>query len=206
MQTSSVSQSPSNYLMLVVEFGTLAKAARNLIELAQNVAKEQFTRDSEIEFWSRSWPGMEDQIITSRPDENVTESVSWNYSELEELLRLFEPSTSQRLLKAIQSLRAKTDEMSEYLDKPVSRDSILAAERIASQLPDTLPEGKIGLDEEGDVFLSFHKDDRSAFLTVEPSKLHLLVKGGGEATRYVDDILYNGFVVPNNVLEELSEI
>ena len=84
--------------------------------------------------------------------------------------------------------------------------SLSAAQRIAPQLPDTLPAGKIGIDEDGDLFFSFDKDDKSVFLTVEPNELHLLIKDGREKSRYFDEVPYDDFKIPTEILDELSEI
>lgn len=203
MPTSSRSYYPPNFLMLVVAFGTAASAVTEFV-LPDG---DELTREHRrAEFWQSTWENLHNKILSYERDENATESLSWDHSEIEDLLKLYSRSTGQRLLKAIEELKARTEELSEFFNTPVSRDSILAAERIAPQLPDTLPEGKIGFDEEGDVFLSFHRDDKSAFLTVEPDKLHLLLKGGGQPSRYFDNVPYHDFKIPKKVIEELSEI
>lgn len=205
MPTSSRSYYPPNYLMLVVAFGAKADAVTKFVP----PDGDELTKKHKAEFWQSTWPTWENlrnKILSYERDENATESLSWDYSEIEELSKLYHRNTSQRLQSALEELRERTEDLSEFFNTPVSRDAILAAERIAPQLPDTLPEGKIGFDEEGDVFLSFHRGDKSAFLTVEPDKLHLLVKGGGQSSRYFDDVPYHDFKIPRKVIEELSEI
>ena len=191
--------------MLVVAFGTGIAALNEFAKTdKKDVAEEVFVKRT-AEFWSRSWEELHKNLFSYEHDENATESLSWSSGEILELWELYSPNTSQRLLRALGELKGNSNEFSEYIGKPISIRSISAAERIASQLPDTLPAGKIGLDEDGDVCLSFHKDDASVFLTVEPDKLHLLIKSGSEQSRYFDEVPYDDFEIPTKILEELSE-
>ena len=208
MRTNTASSDIRNHLMLVVAFGTGIAAVNEFAETdKKDVEAEAYVKRTS-DLWSRSWVDLHKNLFSYEGDENSTESLSWSSEEILEFWNLYRPNTntSQRLLRALGELKGNTNEFSEYIGNPISMRSISAAERIASQLPDTLPAGKIGLDEDGDVFLSFHQDDVSVFLTVEPDKLHLLIKSVGEQSRYFDEVPYNDFEIPTKILEELSEI
>lgn len=207
MRTNTASSDIRNHLMLVVAFGTGFAAVNEFAETdKKDVAAEAYVKRTS-DLWSRSWGDLHKNLFSYEADENATESLSWSSEEILELWNLYRPNTntSQRLLRALGELKGNTNEFSEYIGNPISMRSILAAERIASQLPDTLPAGKIGLDEDGDVCLSFHKDDLSIFLTVEPDKLHLLIKSVNEQSRYFDEVPYDDFEIPTEILVELSE-
>lgn len=218
MRTNTASSEIRNYLMLVVVIGTgndtlnkfvetaaTTHTINKFVETAEDAAGKEFNK-IKADFWSRSGKDLRDTIFSYVCDENATESLSWSPEEISELWEFSNPNTSQRLIRALGELKWNTNELSDYIGKAISTRSISAAERIASQLPDTLPAGKIGLDEDGDVFLSFHKDDVSVFLTVEPDKLHLLIKSGSEKSRYFDEVPYDDFEIPNTIMEELSKI
>ncbi len=208
MKTNTASSDIRNYLVLVVAFGTGINAVNEFAETDTKDVTEEVLVKRTADFWSRSWEELHKNLFSYEHDENSTESLSWSSGEILKFWNLYSPntSTSQSLLRALGELKGNTNEFSEYIGKSISIRSISAAERIASQLPDTLPAGKIGLDEDGDVCLSFHKDDVSVFLTVEPDKLHLLIKKASEQSRYFDEVPYDDFEIPTKILEELSEI
>jgi hypothetical protein len=90
-------------------------------------------------------------------------------------------------------------------DRQVDPASLRAAERIVDLLPPMDVTSKVGLDDEGCVYFHFAAGLTHAYLTVEPRMLHLLVRERGHEARRLDNVSFEGDVLPERVRRVLQQ-
>lgn len=85
------------------------------------------------------------------------------------------------------------------------RKSVAAAEQLVPSLPGTITNASAGVDGDGNVFFKLQKDDKLAYLTVEPAMMHLLVMVPGEKNLYLDDVKFRPGQFPSKILRALTD-
>ena len=99
----------------------------------------------------------------------------------------------ERVLNDLDRKRATWND--QVVAQPIG-DSIYAAMRIVAKLPNRYNDGKVGIDRDGHVFLHLKGHTGEAYLTVEPTQLHLLKVAKDGSNLYVDDAPFNGKKLP----------
>ena len=113
--------------------------------------------------------------------------------------------TKQQLSDALHAIRKSgADWNGESIVAPAER-AIVAAERILPQLPPIVAEASAGVDGDGNIYFRMKKEQKLAYLTIEPKLMHLLVMETGQPNVYVDDAQFSGKVLPPRVKELLAK-
>ncbi|CAN7779864.1 hypothetical protein LJR084_008129 [Variovorax sp. LjRoot84] len=122
-----------------------------------------------------------------------------------------EPATMEILDN--QSQRARLARLVEqmYLDGSaqnaespyISRTSRLAAKLLIDALPrdTTLP--KLAPDGEGGIILAWATEQRKMFVTVDDARLHCVDNAGSPDAVYFDDLAFDGYLMPQPILDAL---
>lgn len=106
-------------------------------------------------------------------------------------------------LKGLRRLKANWD--GRGAAAPIER-SISVAEYILPQLPNIIADAQAGLNGDGHVFLRIARNNRVAYITVEPRTMHLFYVEPGSPNVYIDDEQFNGKIVPAAIKKTLERL
>ena len=96
------------------------------------------------------------------------------------------------------------DRVASCHDRPLRAETVAATKLLLPQFTVDAPYW-FGLDGEGDLFVHWMKDGGDAYLSVEPTKLHLLIKIPGRPTVRIDDEPFDGVTLPPAIAAALQE-
>lgn len=86
-----------------------------------------------------------------------------------------------------------------------SRQAVTAAEQIVPTLPNIIADASAGVDGDGNVYFKLQKGEKFAYLTVEPTTMHLLVIAPGEKNVYLDDVKFQPRELPSKIRRTLEQ-
>ena len=93
----------------------------------------------------------------------------------------------QSLADVLEAVKGLKDDWNGHAAFAAARASVAAAERLLPELPDLVAEVRAGIDDERNVYFKLSKNDKVAYLTVEPNALHLVCMSREQGNVYVDD-------------------
>lgn len=134
-------------------------------------------------------------ICTSVQAVNLPNLSAYVCSHVPELSSL----TKQALLESLKSVALLGDNSNEDDVLTPSRQAIVAAEQIVPSLPNLNADASAGVDGDGNVFLKLQKGEKIAFLTIEPTTMHLLVMSSGAKNLYIDDVKFKPRQLPPKI-------
>ena len=136
----------------------------------------------------------------------VRSEVSSTQEFFERLLLDRTPTTNkQRLLDALEKI-GELDHipLGDQTRVKVSVESVKAAAHIVRELPNRFHAGKLGVDEDGNVYVRLEDEGVVAFLTVEPHSLHLLCMRPDADNTYIDNVPFGGKRLPGRIRQALK--
>lgn len=80
-----------------------------------------------------------------------------------------------------------------------SRQSLTAAKQVIEKLPTMVADASAGVDSDGNVFLKLQRGEKVAYLTIEPSVMHLLLMAPNGNNVYFDDVRFQPRHVPPKI-------
>lgn len=113
-------------------------------------------------------------------------------------------AAKQSLLDAVEKISALGDDWLGQPTVPPSRQAVSAAMQVIPALPAITAEASAGVDGDGNVFFKFQQDAKFAYLTIEPTTMHLLLMAPGKANRYFDDFNFKRGQLPGKIRAALE--
>lgn len=114
------------------------------------------------------------------------------------------PINATQLFDVLQTLRSNLDQWDQFDGAPPSQETLRQAEKVLALLPPSADEPKIGFGGEGDLYFSWENMEGTAFLTIDGTELHLLIKPTGKPPIYHDNLANDQKILSNQVLPALA--
>lgn len=108
------------------------------------------------------------------------------------------------LLSSLKSIESLVDNWQGYGAPAPSKQAVAAAKQIVPSLPNITAGASAGVDGDGNVYFKLQKGEKLAYLTVEPSIMHLLVMVPGGKNIYIDDAKFNPRELPSKIRQALE--
>ena len=112
--------------------------------------------------------------------------------------------TKQALLNSVRRIASLGDNWNGQGAIAPLKQAVSAAEQIIPALPHISAKASAGIDGDGNVYLKLEKDNKIAYLTVEPAFMHLIVMADGKKNLYIDNEKFNPGKLPPKVREALE--
>jgi hypothetical protein len=108
------------------------------------------------------------------------------------------------LMESVKTIESLGDDWDGNYHHAAKSQAVTAAEKIIQALPRMDADASAGLNEEGNIFFKFQLGAKYAYLTIEPSMMHLLMIVPGKPNVYVDNVKFNPGQVPNKIKTALE--
>ena len=112
--------------------------------------------------------------------------------------------TKQALLDSVMKIASLGDNWNGQGAIAPLKQTVSAAKQIIPVLPNISAKASAGIDGDGNIYLKLEKDNKTAYLTIEPSSMHLLVNTVGEQNLYIDDVKFSPGKLPAKVKQVLE--
>jgi hypothetical protein len=110
------------------------------------------------------------------------------------------------LLESLQSIASLGDNWQREDTTAPSRQAVTAAMQIVDALPNTITDVSVGVDGDGNVYFKLRNGEKHAYLTVEPSTMHLLVMAPDQKNLYFDDVKFRPRELPSKIRQTLEQM
>lgn len=118
-----------------------------------------------------------------------------------------EPSylTKRTLLESLNSIASLGNNWQGQEAPAPSRRAVTAAQQIVPSLPNIIADASVGVDGDGNVYFKLRNGEKLAYLTVEPSTMHLLVMAPGQKNVYLDDVNFRPRELPSKIRRTIEQ-